>query len=891
MSFIPFLAVDASAGSGKTYALSLRYICLMTLGASVNKILALTFTNKAAAEMSERILNVLDNLETHTDYISAQTGLSKEQIIAKKQDLIDEFLNQDNKILTIDAFLSKVLRNFSLNVGLAPDFDIAAPNQETLLSDFLSLLNKTDSQKLIELLLLMQIKTPILFDIFELIKQKGANFTPISPQELNETKILKLAHQIKTAVKANDKASSTALKQVDFANLKELLAKSWIIRDSLNYSTFSKVFTPELDSIFYKLKDEIAKYFKTKEELILKDLFYFYEIYKKSLKTHIQSTDALNFSDVESFVADILSSNDKDFIYFRLDSKIEHILIDEFQDTSNLQLKILEPMIDEILAGIGVNDELKSFFLVGDVKQSIYRFRGASAELFGKTIQEKRLETQALETNYRSSTAIVNFANDTFKDRYSNYFIQKTKQDAKEGYVCVKSLEIEQKNDFLLECLKDLLARNYEPNSIGILVFTNDDAKNLSDLLRLNNIKSVTDTSKRLIEQAMPRAIIEFIKYVYSEDEISLASFNHLVGLGEKTLPNLPNDIKHQSPLKIAKNLISNYNFSIDANLVKFLDEIRNFDDIFEFVEKIEQNTAAIDKGFEDGVNILTVHKSKGLAFDCVIVYDRSTKPKNQTNYLIFDERVNYYQKNHEFFSPAYKRLIEKEQNLKQKDNLNLQYVAFTRAKEEMFIIKNTQSELIANDTIVGTKAVLPKQPKIAFKPTKEVQLNSFGKQTQFLSQDEKNIKINPAHIYLGEALHFMLEIMDGFSADAMQTAYMATQNQYGLLADMPKIKQMVQTLISDKEFQALTNCKISKEVPIVHNEKLFIIDLLCENKGVYTICDYKTGVFSPTHITQVQNYIKALQEIKPNATIKACIIYISDKKIEIKGVSLENSL
>ena len=118
--FINNLAYEASAGSGKTFMLVVRYLSLLFQGADPSKILALTFTNKAAAEMSERIVETLEELE------------SRDQILK-------EFLNANTKIMTIDSFFTKVLRKFSLYTSLMPDFTTASSQHELkLLSRFLS---------------------------------------------------------------------------------------------------------------------------------------------------------------------------------------------------------------------------------------------------------------------------------------------------------------------------------------------------------------------------------------------------------------------------------------------------------------------------------------------------------------------------------------------------------------------------------------------------------------------------------------------------------------------------------------------------------------------------------------------------------------------------------
>ncbi|MBD3830863.1 MAG: UvrD-helicase domain-containing protein, partial [Arcobacter sp.] len=122
-----YLALKASAGSGKTFALTVRYITLLLLGAKPNEILTLTFTNKAANEMSERIYKTLLTLGDDEAYLNAiieQSNLSKEEILGKKVFLVKSFSNANLSIFTIDKFVNKILREFCGYIGISDDFEI-----------------------------------------------------------------------------------------------------------------------------------------------------------------------------------------------------------------------------------------------------------------------------------------------------------------------------------------------------------------------------------------------------------------------------------------------------------------------------------------------------------------------------------------------------------------------------------------------------------------------------------------------------------------------------------------------------------------------------------------------------------------------------------------------
>ena len=153
------LAYEASAGSGKTFNLVVRYLSLLFMGASSSRVLALTFTNKAASEMQERIVETLKELENRDELgvISDVTGISKEDILIQKKVILEQFLNADVKIMTLDKFFAKILRKFSLYAGLMPNFTtFASQHEQKLFARFLDEISvASKDETLIDLSLMM----------------------------------------------------------------------------------------------------------------------------------------------------------------------------------------------------------------------------------------------------------------------------------------------------------------------------------------------------------------------------------------------------------------------------------------------------------------------------------------------------------------------------------------------------------------------------------------------------------------------------------------------------------------------------------------------------------------------------------------------------------------
>jgi exodeoxyribonuclease V beta subunit len=141
VAFEPFLAYEASAGSGKTFNLVVRYLSLLFMGEAPSSIVALTFTNKAANEMLERIILTLEELPTRSELpqIARLCGMSEEEILQERPNVLSRFLRSDIQISTLDKFFGRILRKFALNAGLMPTFKTLQTHHEsTLLERFLN---------------------------------------------------------------------------------------------------------------------------------------------------------------------------------------------------------------------------------------------------------------------------------------------------------------------------------------------------------------------------------------------------------------------------------------------------------------------------------------------------------------------------------------------------------------------------------------------------------------------------------------------------------------------------------------------------------------------------------------------------------------------------------
>ncbi len=903
MAFINNLAYEASAGSGKTFMLVVRYLSLLFQGAQPSKILALTFTNKAASEMQERIVETLEQLEHRGELeeILKVTEFSREYILQQRPKILHEFLNAHTKIMTIDSFFTQILRKFSLYASLMPDFStFSAQHELKLMSRFLaevSVANKRES-----LISLSLDSKKRMADIFELLDQfytkkeelSKIHFSKAEPRRY-EKEVRDAFDALATLVHSSQAASATAKKALVAESFEDILSKSWLERETLEYRTFNKCFVPEMDRYLQTIQNGIKNYMRAKEQNFFYALNELVEIYQKAKKAIYIQESELSFSDVTSLVYEILHRlDDSEFLYFRLDATIEHMLLDEFQDTSILQYKILDPLIKEITSGNGVFEN-GSFFFVGDVKQSIYRFRGGVSALFAEVAKEHHTVVEKLRVNYRSQKNVVEFVNEVFSSKIKNYTPQEVKKGVEGGYV-----EVVQNNEVLQEtlaCVQYLLKMGADADDIAILCATNGDGESLKNLLSEHHIEVVTETTTKLINQQSVQAVLEYLKYLYFKEDIYRHNFFALIGQESSFVAYV--DFNKVALIDVVKRVIEQYKlFHDEFHLIRFLDIVANYTDIeallFEY-ERIDAEAAASDLS---GVRVLTVHKSKGLEYKHVIVMDRLKNPPSPRNTIIYEyegitlQNIYLRTQKRAGLDTAYKRALKKESELVREDSLNALYVAFTRAKENLFIIKKVEKSMFdILDLEVGTrglfvcatKSIAQKQE---YSPL-EYKALYYGTQSDILAQqesDEDDLKA----INFGLAMHYMLEMLGEFQVDYITDAKNIMLNKYGHLLEKDEVEDIevrITRLLKDADFQKLLQGECFREKAIKYKNNLRYIDLLVQHDNGWSVIDYKSSMaYTKEHLKQVRYYIEAIKQIT-SENVKGYVCYLLTDKVSIVEV------
>lgn len=931
-----FLALKASAGSGKTFALSVRYIVLVLRGENINEIIALTFTKKAANEMKERIITTfldLQNKKDELDKLCKELSLSQDEVIKRRDEKLDRFLQSELKIYTFDAFFSGILKKFSQNLGLSPDYSVQDSLQDLAWKKFVKEASK-DQKLLSELALMMIISSQkeasfsqTLAKFYESfggeLKDSGASYP-------DDSKVRAVQKEINEYIALQNGASDTAKKTFSEQNLFELFKNKVFERESLDYRTFSKIYTSELDRLFNELKEATKNYILEVEKYRLSGFSKLLKLYKASNLELNKEINALSFADINKLVFKLLVENfDKDVLYFRLDGRINHLLIDEFQDTNVIQYEIILPIITEIVSGYGQNG-LGSFFYVGDTKQSIYKFRGGKKELFDKLGDDfSQIDIENLPSNYRSLKALVKFNNAVFEEIYHRYVLsfepQKPAKKDKElsykvsgecpyfeaeedDYGYLRVLSDEDIAGAAVSQVKELLAAGVNASEITVLCWKNSDISLISEVLSSEGIKSVNEGTLELKRTPFVAAIIEYAKFCLFGEEIYEKNVKALVNTNPKKLKIKAEDSATKSLFYLAKNLYINM---ADVDILRLFELSSGYKNLSDFIFNLENFSSKISPKNADGVKIMTVHKSKGLEFAHVIVCDMMSKGRGDDSNFIteYSEKGEWIVKSRisgrENFDPEYAGVLEQMRELEKQENINKIYVAFTRATKSLIIIKQaapsgnspsffsfyTRSDKSEVNDYLDLKEfsfgkILPSksEQKEAKKDEKMPEILKIERQ-EVEAREQKTSGKNLEAIYFGLAFHYLLEMSEKFDENSLLKAKSLMLNKFYKFLSLDRLEdafKRAKMLINEPKFlECIKGKEIYKEQPFKVKNKLKQMDLFCIGESEICVIDYKTTDKNiEENKKQVGEYKEALSKFYPKHSIIAVIFYALDGKI-----------
>lgn len=913
MSPNQFLALKASAGSGKTFALAMRYISLLFSGANANEILTLTFTKKAALEMNKRILDNLKSLRANQNAQSLVSELEKygitQTFIEKNiENIYQKFLQANTKITTIDSFLNAILKKFCWYAGVSYRYKIEFEDKDKIYEDFLRSIPQKDVREFLDLCIYQGIDLKTMLELLSYLEVRDfdlENYIPNDCGSIEINDILSLAQEIKNAIISDEKASSSAKNAIKTDSIKKLTANlTWLDKRS-EYHFFKKLDLSALEGKFDTLKNMLNVYYNHREYVMLHKIDKFLKLYKNNKKKH--SINTLTFETITLKVYELLQKNfDSEFFYFRLDDKISHILIDEFQDTSTIQYKILKPLIDEIMAGQGNFDfGERSVFFVGDTKQSIYRFRGSNSELFDFASSKEGIKEENLQYNYRSCENLISYVNECFKDKIDKYEPQKyppNKPNENKGYIKVCQ-PYEDIAEGVWENLTNLLDHHIALEDIAILCFSNNDLLDIKDYIKSKNpeIEITTETNIKLPNQNESKIIFHALKFCKTNLEFHKKSAYKLAGLNYDSEIMIPIKKPSQSLQSLILEIMETFKIYGKA-AQKILEISFDYENIDEFLDGVSRLEVDFSPESTKGIQMMTIHKSKGLEFKYVILCERINRSNNDKGKFVFNyeevdlKRIFFKQSERGVVDIPYKEACDKEEKLRAKEGLNTVYVAFTRAKEGLIVlpkkeVKEKKDKIVFGNLEVDVLEIGSLQSHASFCVNSEIKKTpifvdqkSFGKQEDFIRQQSDYKDTNYVDLKFGEALHRALEYELGHHIQEEKISHIL-KNHYGFFLSnksFDDISKRLENLKKDAMFKSIISQSLIKsELSYFSNNILNRIDVMVLQKDARIfVLDYKTGMTNQEeHKKQVKKYLDFVKtQFKNSNEIQAYILYIRDK-------------
>lgn len=1040
-----FVIYRSSAGSGKTYALVRNFIKLSLLGDEYGfrpnyfrHILAITFTNKAASEMKERVLTFLQKLkegegigEEHSFFahIQEDTSLSAQEVQERSAQLFSQVLHHysDLSISTIDKFVYRIVRTFAHDLSLAQNFEVEMDSRK-LIQPVVSLLisrvgtNPELSKALVEFSLTKTAEGKsynLEHDLEEFAKHLFVEENQKYIQELKQVGIadclaVKNELHLKTQVFEKELLKFAQAFE-DFMQQHPLSAKSFYRGYFHAYLTNLKLFNPDKffpnATIRKNMEEDVwcAKSVPANEQEIIEEhkeflrgLYEGVQLYlKKHLKQYLfhklvgrniysiavlnellkemeafkQEQNIKHISEFNQAIADIIRKEHTPFIYERLGERYKHFLIDEFQDTSTMQWHNLLPLVHHALSMGHQN------LIVGDAKQSIYRWRGGEVEQFvelpeqifkGELLPNQKELEQAIQrnheevklgSNWRSAKSVVHFNNDffnclkgTLSDKLQAIYQahEQKAESSDEGYVQIDFTDKsdDTKHDIMQKVVGQIHALHADKHaykSMAVLCRTRKDASLVAHYLSQakSSIPVVSDEALLLNASDEVNVLVALLRLMaHPNCKVSMSLILTYIFHKEKNISDIhgllkvldEDDFIHQFqnilkqydcdyqqealwklPLyDIVEQLIQLYKLAAQNSYLQFfLDVVLKFsmkqgNDVADFVEWWEENNekeAIVLPEDMDAVKIMTVHKSKGLEFPIVFIPFQWEIGKGSKELWVDAKgelsqmKVALISNSKKLEKTAYAGERSEEQNKAFLDDLNVLYVALTRAAQQLYVYTQapsgegklntlgklfqhyfTQNQLEAPYVLGSIPAPKSKKESNDFLPFElryqrianwrsVVQLKNNAKQLWDVAQDKQEwgtlLHQAMANIhYLEDAEKVVKDLQLNGLIDIQQKERLAARIEE-LLAD-PQIIPFF-----DEKWEVLTE----KEI-LSPSGDAYVPDRVLIGADEVQLIDYKTGskVKEQDHIQQINRYAGLLQQMG-HSNIKKYIIYTEEKE------------
>ena len=752
-------AFVASAGTGKTEQLALRFISLLDY-TSPDATLAVTFTKNAAGEILGRIIKLLVNAyfddesrKRLEEELKETFPLSKEKLQVWLLDIINNLPRLS--ISTLDSFFYQIIACYPLELGLNSAPDIAqgyvdkkiqkkvlkqlfaraksAPEFLVSLKDLMiALTSGKESGKLSEKISETAGKV---YETFLNSPESAWEGLKVKPkiEELPDWDFM--VERLKPMYGKSNKNFDNYIKSLKNKEFKTAITKGPVksfLAGKEKYSAL-KFDNDEIK----KLLQSIADYATTRiiDEANGKTKAYFdlMKLYDAIFKAEKQNENMINYSDIYKLLIGSIASETNNrglHVYYRLDSKINHFLIDEFQDTNRDQWQAMRPLVTEAIQD---TDENRTYFMVGDMKQSIYGWRGGDPRLFSRICDNYEIKTDTLIKSYRSGQNILDAINHIFSSPAVNEWAEEFKFENhisavdEQGYFeFIETGDEETDEETSLLAAVHKLIEKIKPTERGLstaILFRKSKTLNaMADYLKSKGLDCYIKGTNPLFQKSSVRRFLSLFELMENPD--NKVAFYHLTESGSYLRGLIPDSrVKFHEFLKgLREKLI----YDSYTNVIMEIIQKISFDNnsardylyqLIEIAEQYEPLKTANPKDFityveqtdiatpetGNGIILSTIHGSKGLGFDIVILPELSGKP-NHPDIYTKKRKINILGDELEIetvttlsnkdFIPAIPELkIIREQYQKDFENelLNLLYVALTRAKKGLYLLTGTR--------------------------------------------------------------------------------------------------------------------------------------------------------------------------------------------------------
>ena len=1046
-----FSIYDASAGSGKTYALVKEYLKIILVAKkndAYRNILAITFTNKAVHEMKSRIVGSLSEFAKDNPNpkaadlmldLSRDIQLSVSEIQTKSKQIIKHIIHNYAAfdISTIDKFTHKVIRAFAHDLNLPMTFEVTLDTENLLTEAVDAIIAQAGEDDILTNLLvdftMQKTDDDKSWDISREILETGRlllnenNREEVTHfQDKSITEFVEIKSKVSEGCKVLEKENSAASQSIlDLIEKNGIDSKSFSAGHFPNHlqSIINEKFNPK-NKTYHEFDDiKINKTARDRNEIeaiipemiAILDLIYkkfekrdFYNAFLKNITplsllntvsnelAKIQKEqNVLSIAEFNAIIYREIQNQPAPFIYERLGERYRHFFIDEFQDTSEMQWQNLIPLIDNATSS-EFEGEKGTLMIVGDPKQSIYRWRGGKAEQFielSKThnpFNNKEKKLFHLGKNYRSYSEVIDFNNKLFyflsseftnldyKDLYENHSHQK-ENNKSGGYVNIsfipKPEKPEDDEDALdknelyllatLNTIEKVKKEGFDYQEIVILTRKRSQGIAIANYLTEQNIPLLSSETLMIQNSSDVQMIINVLKYLKNSADIEAKSYfllyiaNHVqnelpvhdfIAKGkektqeeefEKWLTEFDislsfQDIRKKSLYEAVEIIVSKFlspTLSGNSYVQYFIDivlerDVRNQAGIVDFLNYWEKNGEKFSIPSPEGENavrIMTIHKSKGLEFPVVIMpfadEDYVRKPKDK---LWLDAEKETFglpkvlidnSSAVENYGEEAALVYNQKKQEELLDNINVLYVALTRAEEQLHVISqflepNKEGEYPYNTAsffikyLIGIGVYEPSiieyefgnSEKLSEKIVEKKEIKTIPLISEILNP--KSIKIAQREalmwgthqqeaIEYGNVIHEILSFVKTKS-DVDLAILKALENGLITFNQKEAVYKSIQEIVNHSELEnyfAEGNEILNEQTIIQKEGKTIKPDrmVLAKNKEVFLL-DYKTGTHNPKYQLQLENYQNAIEKMGFKVTKKS-LVYIGE---EIKVVNLQ---